>query len=95
MPTISRHWPAVRSDFQSLCDYCGVQWRRSQLVRDRAGLMACPDDVKGRDVVTLTQGNALSAAKPQYTSPVRDGGNFDNSGPTKPGGVYITEGDDI
>lgn len=94
--TITRHWPRrIKHGFQTLCGYCGVQWRRDQLVRDAAGIMACPDDVRGRDVVTLTQGNALQAARPQYTSPVRDGGNFDNDGPLKPGGVYITSGDDI
>lgn len=81
MRTIGRHWSkkAPRGDFQAICDYCGVQWRRSQLVRDRAGLLACPDDQRGKDAVTLSQENALAAGEPRGPMMIRDGGNYDNS----------------
>lgn len=39
------------------CSYCGIPWYRSQLVRDASGNLACPDDQRGRDVVTLNEGN--------------------------------------
>lgn len=68
---------------------------RWELRRDRAGLLACPDEGDGRDMVTLGEGNALQASRPRYTAPPRDGGNIDNDGPTRGTAVYITEGDDI
>lgn len=82
MRTIGRHWPskAPRGDFQALCDYCGVMWRRSQLKRDRAGMLACPDDAKGKDGVTLAQENAAQAGQPRGPLAIRDGGNYDNDG---------------
>jgi hypothetical protein len=49
-------------DTKRLCDYCGIAWYRSQLRRDAAGLLACPDDQRGRDVVTLSEGNLSWAA---------------------------------
>ncbi len=79
MRTISRHWPksAPYGDRQSMCDYCGVQWRRSQLARDASGLLACPDDQRGRDVVTLNQGNADYAARQrQFGRTLHDGSNW-------------------
>lgn len=99
MRTIGKHWPRSSSgDYQAMCDYCGVQWRRSQLVRDASGLLACPDDQRGRDVVTLNQGNAEYAARQrQYGRTMRDGANWNgpsidvappfvppNGGPKKP-----------
>jgi len=39
------------------CSYCGVPWYRSQLTRDASGNLACPDELPGRDVVTLNEGN--------------------------------------
>ena len=63
MRTISHRWPtnAPRGDRSVFCDYCGVKWRRSQCTLDRAGRLACPDDKRGRDEVTLSELNAESA----------------------------------
>jgi len=44
-----------------MCDYCGVNWRRSKLIRDRAGYLVCPDDRGGRDAVTLAEEAAAAA----------------------------------
>lgn len=49
-------------DTVKLCSYCGIAWYRSQLRRDASGNQACPDDQKGRDVVTLNEGNAAALA---------------------------------
>lgn len=57
-----------------MCDYCGVMWRRSQMRKDRAGLLACPDDVKGRDTVTLAEGNAAAAKAHQDNQHRASGG---------------------
>lgn len=64
MRTISRHRPqkSPPGDIVCLCSYCGVAWYRSQLIRDMAGNLACPDELPGRDVVTLALGNAELAA---------------------------------
>jgi hypothetical protein len=78
--TISKHWPrnAPRGDRPAICGYCGVQWRRSQLRRDRSGLLACPDDRKGLDVVSLAEGNArLARRRRPATGP--DDGHYDNA----------------
>ncbi len=82
MRTIKRQWPsnAPRGDIQVICDYCGIQWRRSQLRRDRSGLLACPDDVRGRDSVTLDEGNAMGAMETTGPKTVRDAGNIDLGG---------------
>ena len=84
--TIGRHWPktARRGDYQAMCDHCGVLWRRSQLHRDGAGSLVCPDEGDGRDSVTLDALNAASAQ--ELTGPVsqNDGGNF-----------FKAEGDDV
>lgn len=62
MPTIGTKLPRkYRGDRAAHCDYCGVRWYRSQLVRDRAGLLACPDDRRGKDVATLSEENAQGA----------------------------------
>lgn len=60
MRTISRHRPqkSPPGDIVCLCSYCGVAWFRSELVRDQAGNLACPDDARGLDTVALTLGNA-------------------------------------
>ena len=59
MRTIGRKRPAKSppGDTVRICSYCGAAWYRSQLVRDRSGNLACPDDQRGRDAVTLTEGN--------------------------------------
>src|SRR4051812_14311503 len=48
-------------DVTGLCTYCGAKWYRSQLVRDGAGALACPDDAAGLDTVSASLGNAQGA----------------------------------
>jgi hypothetical protein len=87
MRTIGRHWPASapRGDAPARCSYCGVIWRRSQLVKDRAGYLACPDDVDGRDVVTLSLANAKAAAQRDLRSGApTDGITMDRENPAVP-----------
>jgi hypothetical protein len=56
--TIGWHWPrSALGDYTWRCDYCGVAWRRSQLRRDGAGLLVCPDEGPGEDAVTLSEKN--------------------------------------
>ena len=64
--TIGRKWPlsAPRADYPCYCDYCGAKWRRSQLRRDGAGLLVCPDEGDGADTVTLDRMNAEGNRKP-------------------------------
>jgi len=40
-----------------------VLYYRSQLRRDAAGLLACPDELPGLDSVTLSEGNAELASQ--------------------------------
>lgn len=63
--TIPRKRPRTspHGDTERECSYCGVVWLRSQLRRDAAGLLACPDDVSGLDAVTLSEGNANWASQ--------------------------------
>lgn len=61
--TIGRHWDRPRGDYQAACDYCGVMWHRSELVRDEAGLLRCPDEGEGEDIVALTNENAAGASE--------------------------------
>lgn len=63
MRTIGRKWTGSRGDYQAMCDYCGVQWRRDQLRRDASGKLACPDDQRGRDEVTLSNLNAARTTR--------------------------------
>ncbi len=46
---------------RALCDFCGSQWDRDQLTRGEDGLLYCPQEGTGRDVVALTQANIQSA----------------------------------
>jgi len=82
MRTIGRHRPksSPRGDTVALCDYCGVQWYRHQLYRDRANLLVCPDEGKGRDSVTLSEENAAAARS--RTGPLThgEGGRQDTGG---------------
>ena len=59
MRTIPRKWPSrnQRGDRQASCSYCGVQWMRSQLVRDMSGNLMCPDCI-GPDELELSMMNA-------------------------------------
>lgn len=63
--TVGKRWPRSlpRGDSQALCDYCGVQWPRSKLVRDGEGLLSCPDEGDGAGEGELNAANsALGAA---------------------------------
>ena len=83
MRTIGRHWPkSWRGSYAAHCDYCGVRWPRFKMVRDAAGLLACPDDQPGRDTVTLDRENAAGAAEASHHGADGDGGSYfrvDNS----------------
>lgn len=63
--TISRHYrlPAPAGERRVNCDYCGMKWYRSELVRDPSGYLACPDDQDGRDISTLDRLNSQYAAR--------------------------------
>lgn len=78
MRTISNHRPQhlPKSDTQSFCSYCGVSYYRSQLRRDRAGLLACKADYGG-DVVTLSEENAAAAQRYPGVNTNPDPGGFD------------------
>lgn len=77
MPTVGRRWPKkARGDYAAHCDYCGVRWRRGQMVRDAAGRLACPDDRRGRDEVTLSQLNAQGATEFGHKRYFNDGGSY-------------------
>lgn len=82
MRTVGKHWPhrAPRGDTQGFCGYCGVQWRMSQMRRDRSGVWACPDDIRGRDRVTLDEGNAMGAQETTGPKVIAPTGDFDRSG---------------
>lgn len=56
-------FPAPRGEYQTTCDYCGITWYRSDLIRDESGLLACPDDQEGRSTATLDRLNAEAAAQ--------------------------------
>lgn len=76
MRTIGTKWPddAPEGDYQAVCDYCGVPWQRSKMVRDGAGLLMCPDEqeVGGMDAVTAELANAEALSRPPRERPVRD-----------------------
>lgn len=77
MRTIGRKWPqSWRGSYAAHCDYCGVRWPRCKMVRDAAGLLACPDDQAGRDTVTLDQENAAGAAEVASHESDHDGGSY-------------------
>lgn len=59
-----------------MCDHCGVMWRRSQLRRDAAGSLTCPDEGPGLSGVALDQLTAENSRN--YTGPqtYSDGGTF-------------------
>jgi hypothetical protein len=60
-----RKLDSPNGDVVVLCSYCGVLWYRSQLVRDAAGNLACPDDSPGLDIVSASLGNAAAASNRQ------------------------------
>lgn len=77
--TLKRNWgrSAAHGDFQAMCDYCGVMWPRSRLYRDGSGLLVCPHEGLGKDLVTLSEENARAASEDRMIRPIGDGGNFD------------------
>lgn len=83
MRTIGRRWPADKpfGEFVSVCDYCGVPWYRSQLRRDGAGLLACPDEGDGPSATEQLEANAEKAMRwageqAERAQPVYDGRPF-------------------
>jgi len=60
--------------------------------KDAAGRLRCPDDIRGRDPVTLARLNAEAAARDGYPVRVRDGGNIDSLGPASTGSGNFTDG---
>lgn len=74
MKTIPSKWSrAWRGDYECTCDVCGVRWRRSQLKRKADGLLYCPDDMDGRDAVTLSELNASRSTEGYDDFNERDG----------------------
>lgn len=51
-----------KGEHLSRCDVCGTPWLRSALRRGRDNLLRCPDDIAGRDEVTLAELTASRAA---------------------------------
>ncbi len=68
------------------CGYCGTRWNRSDLYRDQAGLLTCPQEGRGRDAVALTKANVASAKAyaHSYDRPPRYPGRLDNDEPATP-----------
>src|SRR3990172_1545256 len=48
MMTIGRRYSGPRFNWRDLCDYCGIEWHRDELVLDENGFLSCPDDRDGR-----------------------------------------------
>lgn len=78
MRTIKRRG-AQYGDFRAKCGYCGVMWMRSEMVRDAAAILACPDDQAGKDLVTLARENAAGTMELRER-PQRDGADRDVGG---------------
>jgi hypothetical protein len=76
--TIGPRWPrdAEFRDYTAKCDYCDVVWRRSQLVRDGAGFLTCPDEGDGLDRVTLDEMNLAGAQEEPYRYGQNDRGQY-------------------
>jgi len=84
MRTIGRKWRGPRGSYPARCSYCGVIWPSDKLVKDRAGMLACPDDRAGRDVVTLSIANAKAAKRGEGRPPPPDGMTMDRESPAIP-----------
>jgi hypothetical protein len=59
--TLGDHPRIPRGERRIICDYCGMTWYRSSMVKDPSGYWACPDDQDGRDGVTLNRLNQQAA----------------------------------
>lgn len=83
MRTITQRRPtqAPRNDTQSQCGYCGFTMYRSQLRRDRAGILACEKDYGG-DIVTLSEANARDGQR-RPRQPPNDPGDVEPPDPTE------------
>lgn len=91
MPTIGRHRPqsSPRGDYPCLCDYCGVPHYRSELVKDGAGRLKCPDEGDGLDEVTLQGIEAAAAVNYGQSQPREREGTFAKEDPFGPT-VHVT-----
>lgn len=71
--SVPRHYPhdhVLPGERQDNCAYCGGRFYRSEMRRDGAGYLVCPDDDDGgRDVVTLDRLNAQGASQRRLTPP--------------------------
>lgn len=74
-----KNWSHTRGDYQAMCGICGVMWPRSRLIRKSDGLLHCPDDASGRDIVECSRLNAESKPDGTPRAP-HDGGGFDTNG---------------
>jgi len=59
MRTIGRHRPrsSPKGDYVTFCGHCGTAYYRSQLYLDEAGILVCPDEGEGLDIVALEDAN--------------------------------------
>jgi len=55
--------PAPPGEYQTECAYCGITWYRSELRRDAAGMLVCPDDIEGRPAALLDRLNHQAVAE--------------------------------
>lgn len=93
MRTIGRHTDFQKGDRQARCDYCGTQYRRSDLQKNSMGLLYCgcvgPED----DLEELERQNQAMGVAPQ---PLPDPGGSaygHNYGPDPdPTGSWMTRG---
>ncbi len=60
--TKPRHTEPTPGQYAVACDVCGIEYYRSDLVRTPDGYLTCPDDIEGRDTVTLNKLNQQAAA---------------------------------
>lgn len=70
-----------------MCDICGVNWHRADLIRKADGLLYCPDDVRGEDSVTLSRENAQAALERRGPKQ-READRMDKDPPEVPPPVY-------
>lgn len=63
MRTIPRNIsrPVMAGERRVTCDLCGMQWMRSDCIRDMDGFIRCPDDQDGLSNVELARENASGA----------------------------------
>lgn len=82
-----------KGEFLSACDVCGEPWLRSSLRRGRDQLLRCPNDIGGRDALTLAELTAARAAALSSRLGLRsppDGarGEVDSAGNNSSGSSY-------